>query len=187
MSKKIYTIILAVMLCSIVGTSAFAAENVNVENKWIDSGITTNNDAENNVDILVEDFSRGTKAPTAYKNISGTGYNFSGTYAYALYTNYYFSPNSSGKLKIRASTTWPDQYTVQKGMTIKVIEKSSKKTVKTCTATTTKMSDTSQLYNWTASGTWTVSGLDKDKFYYLYISKTSDGEECSLSGTVSWP
>lgn len=134
----------------------------------------------NNVDILTEVFGRGTKVPN--KSI-GLPYSFSANFAYGIYTNYYFNAPSSGKLKVSASVCWPQQYTLQKKFTVTLCKKGGKAIGSF--SGYTKFNSKTNMYSFSASASKTFNDLDAKNSYYLYITKTSDGEYADLSGKVS--
>lgn len=137
------------------------------------------------VDVLVEKFTRGVDPPTQFKNLATGSYYFTGTYKVMLYTNYYFSPNSSGNIKVNATTTWPANYTMQKQMIVTLINKNTGVQVGTVTGKTVYNPST-QMYGKVASISNTFSGLDTNSFYYFRIEKTNDTIDANLSGSVSW-
>lgn len=185
MKKKWIAIILTVTMFSIFGANAYAVESEDVTDLISQAQVFEGVNPAS-TDILIEDFSRGTSVPTNQWNFSKGAYNFSAQFYVNVYTNYYFFPNASGKLKVTAAVVWPNNYTVQKKLTISLFKKGGGATpVGTVFGYTNLMSN--GLYSSGASASKTFSGLDPNAYYYVGISKTTDSITAGLSGTVSQP
>lgn len=182
--KTIFAMILSMVIVMTGGIEAFALGTTSETSLTPDEMRYITQKAQgidpNNVDILTEVFGRGTKVPT---KSTGLSYNFSASFAYGIYTNYCFNPPSNGKLKVSASVCWPQQYTLQKKFTVTLRKKGGKE-VGSFSGYTKSIGKTGK-FTYSADASKTFTNLDSKSSYYLYITKTSDGEYADLSGTVS--
>lgn len=179
--KIMFAMIMSMVIVMTGGIEAFALGEVS--NTELSNLVRIAQQAEgvspNDTDILTETFDRGAKAPTSSTNLP---YSFSGTYKVNLYTNYYFKPNSAGQIHVSATTTWPNNYTIQKEFTA-TLYKYKGGAIKTVSGLTNKTSNGK--YSQSAKLSYTFYGLDKNSYYYVYFSKTTDSISAGLSGKVS--
>lgn len=181
--KTIFAMILSMVIVMTGGIEAFAlGTNTDTDNNLCEL-VHIAQQAEgvnpNDTDILTETFGRGAKVPTSSTSLP---YSFSGTYKVNLYTNYYFKPNSAGQIHVSATTSWPDNYTMQKEFTATLYKRRGS-SVKTVNGLTTKISNGK--YTQSAKLSYTFYGLDKNSYYYVLFSKTTDGISAGLSGRIS--
>lgn len=176
---------LTVMMFSVFGVSAYATESEDASDLMRQDQVFAGVDPAS-TDILVEDFARGTSAPKDQWNFSKGAYSFSAQFSVGVYTNYYFFPNASGKLKVTATAKWPNNYTTPKKVTITLYKKST--LVKEVDSASGYTNSTSNgLYSSKASVSKTFTGLDPNAYYYVRITKTTDDITAELNGTVSQP
>lgn len=174
MKKKILSMLL-VLTMIVTGSSAVFADSG-------DALAYTN-------DTLTEssDGSRSTSIPDKYYNLAKGGYQFSAdSFRASLFTNYYFSPNENGELTVCANMS-VGKRAVPTQLKIQILDLKKRNYVSGKSASNeTKLTDDGTYGTYVAVKK-TFKGLDPDRFYFVEISKTTDGEYAkSMGGYVEW-
>lgn len=136
-------------------------------------------------DILVEARSRGRYAPTEFWDLSDDDYHASSDGFYtAVFTNYYFKPNSDGEIYVSASFRWVDEMwwsgAAEKTVSLECFEKDSHTKVAEWDLTDYVSTD-----GYLRTGKILFHYLDTEKEYYFRFVRRHDGYATSLNATVS--
>lgn len=134
-------------------------------------------------EILYEEFARARPGePTTFHNLSVSNYDASGEFYERLVAKRYFIPNNEGEISVSATVTWRDTTsTYTKGITIQLIELDTNGM-----PIATHSASGSYTRN-SISATKTFTGLDPNTFYFVAVSKSTDGMIADLSITVYHP
>lgn len=177
---KFFCFVLAIVLSlglMIPVASASEGEIEHTGNVIVEPATPSDLEVTGDVDTLVPDImSRSSSRPTSYWNLGNGAYNGNiEPMLHFVYTNYYFTCNSTGKLKITLNTSWAYHPNAGFNSPVKVrcIRKSDGVTV----ASTTYP-------NSVVSSTMTASGLSSSKDYYFKIELTSPNSVDSIKGPI---
>ena len=177
---KFFCFVLAIVLSlglMIPVASASEGEIEHTDNVIVEPATPSDLEITGDVDTLVPDImARSSSRPTSYWNLGSSAYNGQILpMEHFVYTNYYFTCNSTGKLKITLNTSWSYHPTDGFNSPVKVrcIRKSDGVTV----ASTTYP-------NSVVSSTMTASGLSTSQNYYFEIMLTSPNFEDTIKGTL---
>lgn len=167
--KYSITLLLAIVVLVLPLSSAFADGNptaTSVPVRELDkSNVDTNYANKGSIGIL------GTSKPTTYWNLVNN-YNGSATFAYRIYTNYYFSPSANNDIYVTFTANWLSS--ISSSVRIDCYEVNGGVVTSFTTNGVPPISNTVRFYN-----------LDPNKFYFFEFIKTDDQVDADLSFTVS--
>jgi hypothetical protein len=170
--KRFISMFLAVVMLFSISVSAFAAVPEKVEekaSKIVDFKFT--GPVDTNYNSLLR---RGTSPPSSYWNLVND-YNGSASWDTNIYTNYYFSPNSSGELFVDFSLDYGYDPNPDRQFQIVLYKTTSSSSLTTYTRVVDEQYE---------SGSVRFYNLDVNTFYYFKFSKTYDGVYADLDFTV---
>lgn len=174
--KKVSIFVLAAFLvCSSFSTSFASGDSTNVLSEPV---VKTQNFKISNFDV----FPQSTEVPKSFFDLSRKNYDATLTLVgkNVLYTNYYFKPNSDGKLNVNYSIRTDGR---KGGAYLKIVlyDIAQKKTATTWT---------SDLLSWTGdnNGSMYFYNLDPNKNYAVGFTSVENTVRTELEGTatISW-
>lgn len=118
---------------------------------------------------------KGPRKPDSYWNLCNE-YTGSAEWSANIYTNYYFTPNEDGEIKVSYDLDYKFDPNPERYFHIYLFKTSSKSIQGTYVRTVDEQLECS---------TVTFSNLDPNEFYYFAFSKTEDSETAELNFSVS--
>ncbi len=191
MSKRCLTLVLVLSFFIMVGTTAFAAPASSDLSPNPDASPSPANALSDevveydvaNVDILYESQVRGSSAPTRLYDLTISNYSVSASWIYRVYTNYYFSPNSDGKIHWNFSVELEDAYVTQSEFTVECWDKTTGTKV-TSTSFYPQLQPNGLYGLYIDTGNWNTYNLDTTHKYYFVFIKTNDATTANMTGTI---
>lgn len=177
-SFSAFAIILAFAL---LGNTAFAAGLTSTPSNEPSGEILIYNPDQ--ADVLLPPNARGAKVPTTMYNLDGQDYAVSGTFDTTIYTEYYFYPNANGVLYWNFTFTWQNVSVTEKYVAVQCWDKTENRMVAESTFALGENADGTYGPAVT-TGSWRTYDLDPTHQYYYKFTKSFDGFNAIVTGTI---
>lgn len=190
--RKILSVLCAVAMFSAMLPTTFAAETPNISADSFETEYEPMEEPSDvnlvfdpaRADIMEVDISRGAKPPKDMVNIDGEPYDVEGLFDTTIYTSYYFYPNANGELYYDFTFTWQETCATQRGACVKFIDMETQKCVLESPYDMSENSDGS--YGPVIeTGGRKVYNLNPTHRYYIHFTKSFDGVNATVTGTIS--